>query len=638
LTEGGGRTLYPVAIASSSFMVAEPVDTQALQSLFKRFMDAQPDFWHIYATNNLVWNKPGGYVVYGNGGMPNDSWDNTTRNWFVGAKQNPRKAAYAEPYIAESNGQLTTAISTNVYDEHGTDLGVISGNVSITFLDGMLKENISIPEQEMFFLNKEGLFISHSNPDAVLKENFFNEFDWESQRKNILESPNFSLMDKEWFIVSVQIPEVDWILISLIPKAVIFAEVQRFLFSMTLISIILFVVTASISLILTYILVKPLRNLTAFSTVIAEGDFSGTVPEYATAEAAGLSHGFNLINEHISALVKNIVSSFEKMRTHGTELKQVIAQSSSAAEEIVHAIHEVDQRVKEEAGMVDKTVAQIDDKILALNTLIQKQVAQISSSSSAIEAMIAHNQDMEAQVIDLNAQILRLIDSSKAEHSHIAQSTQAVRQIGEDSVNLAQMNQIISNVAAETNLLAMNAAIEAAHAGELGKGFAVVAGEIRKLAETSTTQSKSSGGTLTQIQKRITEITAASSRIEKAYAQTNELILKSNEVVSKIKSVIEEQSVRSEQVLKNLKEIEAITGQVKTEAEYIKVEADMSRQMSAELSEMSEVIQKQVSDVVRSTERVFAASQEAHGSVEENGKGLDALNKAIQRFTVRKGA
>ena len=108
-------------------------------------------------------------------------------------------------------------------------------------------------------------------------------------------------------------------------------------------------------------------------------------------------------------------------------------------------------------------------------------------------------------------------------------------------------------------------------------------------------------------------------------------------MVSKIKEVIGEQAECSEEVLKSLKEIQAITGQVKAEAEQIKAETDVSRQMSAKLSEMSEMIQKQVGEVVRGTERVFSASQQAHESVEENGKGLDALDEAIHRFTVRKG-
>jgi methyl-accepting chemotaxis protein len=528
----------------------------------------------------------------------------------------------------------------NVYNQAGTDLGVISADVSLTFLEQMLKEKTFVPGQEMFFLNKEGIFITHSDPEAVLKKDFVTEFGLEAYRNELFSVPQFSVMDKGRFIVSVRIPQVNWFFVTTIPQAVILAETQQFLFRMILISSILLVLTAGASLGFVHILVKPLRSLTDYATVLAGGDFSGTVPDYRTVEAAGLSQGFNTINERISALVRNITASFQRMRSQGTELEQVIDQSSAATAEIVQAVKEVDnvdQRIKDEAGMMNKTVAHLDDKIFALNTLIQKQADQIRSSSAAIESMIIHNQDMEAQITGLNDQIRQLVDSSKTEHGHIAQSTQAVHQIGEDSSNLAEMNKVIGNVADETNLLAMNAAIEAAHAGESGRGFAVVAGEIRKLAETATTQAKSSSGTLTQIQKRITEITAVSSRIEGAYTQTNGLILKSNEVVSKIKEVIGEQAERSEEVLKSLKEIQAITGQVKAEAEQIKAETDVSRQMSAKLSEMSEMIQKQVGEVVRGTERVFSASQQAHESVEENGKGLDALDEAIHRFTVRKG-
>ncbi|MDR1302980.1 MAG: hypothetical protein LBK43_11020, partial [Treponema sp.] len=164
--EWSGIITY-VSIGAAPFMAAEPVDTQTLLRLFSRSMAVQSDIWHIYATNNVVWNQPGGYVVYGNGGMPNDEWDNTTRNWFIGAKENPGKVAYADPYIAESNGKLTTAISTNVYDEQGQDVGVVSGNVSIDFLNELLRESAFVPGQNTYFLNKEGLFMTHQDTEAV---------------------------------------------------------------------------------------------------------------------------------------------------------------------------------------------------------------------------------------------------------------------------------------------------------------------------------------------------------------------------------------------------------------------------------------------------------------------------------------
>jgi methyl-accepting chemotaxis protein len=328
------------------------------------------------------------------------------------------------------------------------------------------------------------------------------------------------------------------------------------------------------------------------------------------------------------------------MRGQGTELEQVIGRSSQAAEEILKAIRKVEQGIKEEVGTAGKTVAQavaqIDDKILALNTLIQEQAVQINASSTTIDRMIAYNQEMETQISALNQRILEVVNSSKTEHEHIVESTQVVTQIGEDSATLAQMNRIIDDVAAQTNLLAMNAAIEAAHAGEAGKGFAVVATEIRKLAETAAGQVKGSGGTLSQIQDRIAQITALSKRIEAAYAQTNDLILRSNKVVEQVKGTVAEQVAYSQQVQGNLEKIEGITQEVRTAAEHIKAEADASRRMSAKLSDISEMIQGQVSEVVKGTELVFAASQQAHSSVEENGKGLDALDTAIRRFTVRK--
>ncbi|MDR1219506.1 MAG: methyl-accepting chemotaxis protein [Treponema sp.] len=623
------------AIASAPFMALETPDTLHLQSLFNSFMEAQSDFGSFYGSNNIVWNEPGGYMVYYDGHSPPADYDNTTRNWFVGAKQNPHKVAYAEPFTSASSTKLTTSISTTVYDDQGKDIGVVTGNVFISFLDELLRTSAFLPGQEMFFINKQGLFITHADLDAVLKKDFFTESGLASYRTGILGSPTFSVMDTERFIVSVQIPQVNWILVATIPNAVIFAAVQRFFLRLILTSGVLLVLTVAASMCLARVLVKPLRDLTNYAAALARGDFSGAIPDYGTLETSGLSVGFNAINEHISTLIHNIAASFERMRRQGAELKGVITRSSVAAGEIVEAVHDVDQRIKEEAGMVDKTVAQIDDKILSLNTLIQDQAVQINSSASVIETMIAYNREMQSQITALNGRIQSLMSSSRSEHDQIARSTTAVRQIGEASASLALMNKTIDDVAGQTNLLAMNAAIEAAHAGESGKGFAVVASEIKKLAGTTAAQAKGSSGTLGEIQKRITEIASLSGRIEGAYAQTNALVLESNEVVEQVKRTVEEQAGRSQQVLERLKQIQGITGQVKAEAERIKREADASRLMSATLSDMSEVIQGRVGEVVKSTEQVFAASQQAHGSVEENGRGLDALDEAIQRFTVR---
>jgi methyl-accepting chemotaxis protein len=617
-----------------------PVDRDALSVHFDVMQATLENVLMIYSTNNLRWNDPGGYCASSTGWIPRQSWNNLERPWYQDAKKARGKVAFTTPYIDAATGKLIFAMARTVFDTDGRDLGVVSENISIKSLGSILKEHNTLPQQQSFLINQEGLFITNPDESAVMQKDFFSTLGLERHRASILGSSSFSTMDDDVFIVCLFIPQANWHLVSIIPTQTIFAQANNTVVLILRICIALLVIAGVASLVFTRILIKPLRDLTAYSGVVAGGDFSGTVPDYITVEASGLASGFNAINEHISALIIDIASSFEQMRSHERKLKQVITQSSTAAGEIVEAIRDVERQIKEEVGMVGKTVAQavalIDDKIVSLNTLIQDQAAQISASSSTIETMIGYNKTMQGQVVALNERIQELVESSKSEHEHIARSTKVVQQIRADSENLALMNKIIDDVAEQTNLLAMNAAIEAAHAGELGKGFAVVASEIRKLAETTSKQAKGSSGTLKEIQERIVEITSLSDRIERSYAQTKDLILKSDEVTSLVRDMVGEQAACSHQVRDNLKQIRAITGQVQRESAYIKHEADASRHMSARLSEISETVQGRVTEVVRSTEQVFAASQQAHGSVEENSKGLDALDGAIHRFTVRK--
>jgi hypothetical protein len=94
-----GALMSYAASASAPFMSVEAPDTPHLQSLFQSFMDAESDFWLFYGCSNLVWNQPGGYMVYNDGHSPRADYDNTQRSWFIGAKQTPGEVAYAAPYI-----------------------------------------------------------------------------------------------------------------------------------------------------------------------------------------------------------------------------------------------------------------------------------------------------------------------------------------------------------------------------------------------------------------------------------------------------------------------------------------------------------------------------------------------------------
>jgi two-component system chemotaxis sensor kinase CheA len=246
------------AIGAACYM-ENGVDKEGIQNVFRRILDAQqePDVWLLYCTNNQVWNQEGGFAIYHDGGVPAATWNNTERVWFKAAKENPGKVAFSEPYYAARNGQLTISLSKNIYDEQGNDIGVVSGDVSIDFLEAMLNADAVAPEQATYMIDMEGRFITHSDPQAVLKQNYFTESGLERFKDRILGTPVFSELDNDVYIYASAIPEAKWILVSTIPASIIFADVNRLTVNLIVLNSLLVIIAA----ILAVILIRVLRLL-----------------------------------------------------------------------------------------------------------------------------------------------------------------------------------------------------------------------------------------------------------------------------------------------------------------------------------------------------------------------------------------
>ena len=149
--------------------------------------------------------------------------------------------------------------------------------------------------------------------------------------------------------------------------------------------------------------------------------------------------------------------------------------------------------------------------------MIRQQADGVTQASSAVEEMIGNIQSVNASVDKMASSFAQLEQQSREGQQKQAAVNEKILQIEEKSKTLQEANQAIASIASQTNLLAMNAAIEAAHAGEAGKGFAVVADEIRKLSETSTAQSKTIGEQLKSIQTSIIEVVTGSQESSKAF-------------------------------------------------------------------------------------------------------------------------
>jgi len=208
----------------------------------------------------------------------------------------------------------------------------------------------------------------------------------------------------------------------------------------------------------------------------------------------------------------------------------------------------------------------IQDMMEQLNEHVEQQASSVTASSAATEEMIANIQSVTDTLSKNSQSVKELQDASVAGHTGLSEVASNIQGIARESESLLEINSVMQNIASQTNLLSMNAAIEAAHAGESGRGFAVVADEIRKLAESSSQQSKTIGGVLKGIKGSIDKITRS----------TDAVLSKFNAIENGVKVVamqedsilhaMEEQGQGSKQILQAVSTVNEITHKVKEDA------------------------------------------------------------------------
>lgn len=251
---------------------------------------------------------------------------------------------------------------------------------------------------------------------------------------------------------------------------------------------------------------------------------------------------------------------------------------------------------------------QISAGIDRLNSLIKEQSASINDSSTEIGKLIRHIEESTETLTKNNENIMHLSDTSEQGKIALQQITGAIEEVQVESQGLREISAVIQSIAEETNLLAMNAAIEAAHAGESGKGFAVVAAEVRKLAESSTKQTKTIEAALQKITVSIEDVTKHAQEVVEKF----HLIEKEVGVVSKQESTIlktmEEQTANSRKVMDSIGIINDITKKV--------------QQSSVEMLEGSRQITKEA-------QNMNVITQEISGGMTEMATGADQITEAV---------
>jgi methyl-accepting chemotaxis protein len=253
--------------------------------------------------------------------------------------------------------------------------------------------------------------------------------------------------------------------------------------------------------------------------------------------------------------------------------------------ETAAAINEITaniQSIKAQTGKQQTSVKgasaimeQVVENIETLNSQIQKQTNCVSQSSSAVEQMLANIQSVTQTLVKNKENIIKLAKASEVGRNSLQEVSSDIQEIDRESEGLLEINAVMENIASQTNLLSMNAAIEAAHAGEAGKGFAVVAEEIRKLAESSSEQSKTISDVLKKIKGSIDKITSSTSEVLLHFEAINEGVKTVTDQEANVRSAgdgMQEMASGAEQIDKAVNRVNDISVENKQQIERLMTE------------------------------------------------------------------
>jgi len=362
----------------------------------------------------------------------------------------------------------------------------------------------------------------------------------------------------------------------------------------------------------------------------AEKDLGKRISVVSVDELGTISGLVNDFCEGLYVSVKSIKEAQGGLLQLGEELRQGAANAAVAVERITSGIKTVREKSRVQADSVSESssaVEEIAKNIDSLETMIADQAASISEASASIEEMVSNISSVTNSIEMMSEQFSSLMRSADDGIAAQSDSRRKIDEISAASQTLLEANAIISSIASQTNLLAMNAAIEAAHAGEAGRGFSVVADEIRKLAKTSSVQTKKISSEIKLVQRAIEEAVAASKGSEKAFSMVSGQIDKTEAIVREVKHAMIEQKEGSTQILEALRAMNELTSQVQAGSR------EMSDGNNAILAEITQ-LKKSTDEIMQSIEKISSGSEEVDRSMK---KVSEPAEKTLEHIRVVEG-
>ncbi|MGI5096937.1 HAMP domain-containing protein [Treponema socranskii] len=605
---------------------------QRLVALFRNVFTSFSEYIEVY-----LGTRWGGYATSSEGTM-NGGYDPRKRGWYALASSANGETVITKAF-ASTIGSNAVGLSKSVYSYDNVFIGNVTIEVSLDTLTGIIANSTIGRTGYVIIMQDDGVILADpKHPDfnfKTLAETGVPDF------ANLLTAEDGTVKvdidGKRWFSQVYSISDPNWKLIAFMQEDEVFGEFYYMIRTMGIIGFALLVIFAVVISLFAVKTLKPVDDILKMLKNISEGDFTGSLHITSNDEFSRLAEHFNDMVRNVRNLINVIQENATALSDGGIELSSNMTETAAAIHEITANVESTKQQALNQAAGVEETTRAVDSSmqmIRHVNENIEVQAASVTQSSAAIEEMVGNIASITKTLERMTAVIKDLSAATDDGVQTVGKASDALQEIISASSTLVEAGRIIQHIADQTNLLAMNAAIEAAHAGKSGKGFAVVASEIRKLATESSRQGKTISDSLKALSDQIAAMSAAADLVSDKFHIIDSYTTEVNDMSARITDALREQEEGSREVLTAVRDIDTVTVRVKDDSTQM---FDGSREMMKEINKLNDLtrtITDSMNEMAEGAIQINNAVQHVDTLTQKNKQSIENLSAEIRKFKV----
>ncbi|HEY8542239.1 MAG TPA: methyl-accepting chemotaxis protein [Pseudothermotoga sp.] len=609
-----GRSLELKAIAQSSTMDFLVTATYwVAQQLSEKLKDRKDvfDTYFVCDYKGQMWETDSASIV---------SFDATNREFFKKIVGQNQPTFIGEVHQSPLTKKSVFMIAHKVVDSYGNVAGIFGGTISLDKLSDMTSQIKMGQVGYGWIVDGTGLVLAHPQKDIVLKLNVLASSKegysgLEELGKKMVqgqtESGLITLPDKsKAFVFFTPINgSPNWTLGMSIPESDLMARANTLLRVMIIVIAVIIGIVVLVSFIVGNTISKPIKILAKGVEQFGGGDLTTQFQAKGKDEIAHMASALSSMAASLRESMRSVKDSADTIDSFSKELEQIAQQSSDISNKLSSRAEEINKNIQNASASIQQVSSGVEE-VAASAQNVSKSTQQLSERAERVTNSAKEGEKAIEKIVEIVTRAKERADLT----------TKTVGGLTEDAKNIATIVETINSIAEQTNLLALNAAIEAARAGEAGRGFAVVADEIRKLAE----QSKSATENIANILRKIQQ------SAKDADEQTNQTA-----------KVVEEANEQASVVGKRLKDI---LSEVESMGSMVESTAASAQEQSAATQEMASAMDnatKAVTSIVQQVEHMLelvkeqtAGAQKVSNASEQLMEMSRKLVEALAKFKI----